>query len=89
MNVLKGWKDPIDNMGPSYIDDFFANQTLQQYKTVFLLQHIEVVNETCKDPVWMGTDSFYPEGILCYFSLQEVIDVELLYFILHSTNLNQ
>ena len=62
MNVLKGWRDPF-GMGRSYIDDYYANQTLRQYRTEFLLQQIEVVNETCKDPIWMGTDSSYPEGI--------------------------
>ena len=73
MNVLKGWKDPIDKIGKSYIDDFYANRTLRQYRTEFLLQHIEVVNETCKDPIWMGTDSFYPEGIFWVFFITRSI----------------
>jgi hypothetical protein len=61
--IFAGWQDPA-NIGEFYPEnnalfletvDSFRQQNL-------ILRHIGVKNVTCRDPQWMNTNTFYPEG---------------------------
>ena len=61
---FKGWRDPLD-LGALYDYPIF-NVTVDSYRTQNILRHIEIENVTCKDPEWMGSDSFYPKGTIMF-----------------------
>ena len=62
--ILAGWKDPL-NLGYYYQenDPDINTYTVDRYRTEqLILKHVGVQNTTCRDPEWMGSNTFYPEG---------------------------
>ena len=62
--ILAGWADP-DNLGKYYPENRPLNSklTVNDYRTRnLILKHVGVQNTTCRDPEWMGSNTFYPEG---------------------------
>ena len=68
--ILAGWNDP-SNLGnyyserPEFVENNFQpNFTVDTYRErETILKHIRLDNTSCKDPQWMNSNSFYPEGI--------------------------
>ena len=38
--------------------------TIDEYRQETILQHTEIENTSCADPMWMGSNSFYPRGTI-------------------------
>ena len=61
--IFAAWKDPI----PLYVYyNFDFDTTVKNYRANELIMHhtrMDIVK--CKDPDWMGSDTFYPRGVFC------------------------
>ena len=61
--IFASWKDPI----PLYVYyNFISDRTVTRYRNdELLLKHTRLDIVECKDPDWMGSDTFHPRGVLC------------------------
>jgi len=63
--IFSGWRDPIE-LGAFFKGGVLGlDIKLDEWRKEFVLNHIAIENVTCKDPPWMGSDSFYPAGTIC------------------------
>ena len=63
--IFAAWKDPF----PVYVYynlDILDWRSTEVYKDdKLLMKHIRMDIVECKDPDWMGSNTFYPRGVLC------------------------
>ena len=91
-----GWTNPLE-LGV-FFDQVIDGSQVQKrgdtqinyYRVENLLRHVEVENLACQDPLWMNTNTFYPEGkktfiILCRGCLKNPCMLVCLTFIKSSS----
>ena len=65
--VLAGWSDPLD-IGIFYPEHHPGGATLSQEninefrEKNLIMKHVEIEVGACKDPEWMGSQTYYPKG---------------------------
>ena len=61
--IFASWKDPA----PLYVYySFDFDRSVQRYPNdELVLRHTRMDIVECKDPEWMGSNTFYPRGVLC------------------------
>ena len=63
--IFASWRDPT----PLYVYynlDLYVDRTVQRYrKDDLVLRHTRMDIVECGDPAWMGSNTFYPRGVLC------------------------
>ena len=61
--IFPSWRDPF----PLYVYySFDFDRTVQRYRNdELVLRHTRMDIVECMDPAWMGSNTFYPRGVLC------------------------
>ena len=63
--IFAAWKDPFP-VFVYYNLDILDWRSTEVYKDdKLLMKHIRMYIVECKDPDWMGSNTFYPRGVLC------------------------
>ena len=59
--IIAGWQDSQ----PSYL--YRDGTTLFGYRlSNFFSRQVQVEEVICRDPAWMATNTYYPQGTVCY-----------------------
>ena len=67
--IFESWKDPAPLCLYVYYS-FDFDRTVQIYlNDELVLRHTRMDTVECKDPGWMGSNTFYPKGVLCDVTL--------------------
>ena len=60
LGIIAGWQD-------SEALSLFPDGSIFAYRVFnFFPRQMQVEEIVCRDPAWMGTNTYYPQGTVCY-----------------------